>query len=189
MTALLILHLLAAGQVAPDAPAAPPPAQEEWYGWQTLTSDGAALLLVSASLILGSSQSSVDDGLARGGILLYGLGAPTIHIFHGRGWLMPLDLGLRVLLAGAGALAAASLGLLSGLLTFDPGAGFDRAINGLRWGAITGAVASMSIDAILFARKPAPPAPASQPAASTLRVAPFAGTARGAPVAGLAGAF
>jgi len=50
----------------------------DWYGYQTLASDGAALGLLVAGL-----TSSERSGMAWAGVATYALGAPVVHASHG----------------------------------------------------------------------------------------------------------
>lgn len=79
--------------IAPPAPA-PPATEQRWYGWQTLISDGASLLLVSmASQNRKESIQNVTFGLAAAGITL---GAPIIHWSHGHVGKGFASLGIRL---------------------------------------------------------------------------------------------
>ncbi len=80
------LDLEAAGSELEDS--APPPTEEHWYGWQTLTTDGASLLLL---IIAGASSDALDGAGAIGSLSLgtYLLGGPVVHFAHenvGRGF-------------------------------------------------------------------------------------------------------
>jgi hypothetical protein len=60
---------------------APPPTEERWYGWQTLTTDGASFLL---AIVAGASSDSFEGAgaiavLSLGGYLL---GGPSVHFAH-----------------------------------------------------------------------------------------------------------
>jgi hypothetical protein len=81
-----------------------PRAGSRWYGWQTLTVDGAALVLGLAGAGLGSADGA---GLALGGYLL---GAPTVHLVHDRAGVGLASLGLRIgaPLVGVGVAAASA---------------------------------------------------------------------------------
>ena len=76
-----------------------------WYGWQTLISDGTSLLLVP---LLGTRIASGETVayVAVGGYLL---GAPVVHLAHGRPGMAAASLGLRVVMPLAGALVGAGL--------------------------------------------------------------------------------
>jgi hypothetical protein len=63
------------------APAPPPKPKREWYGWQTLATDGAALMMVYAgSQSRRGGDSSTYYYAALG---TYTLGGPIVHFAHG----------------------------------------------------------------------------------------------------------
>jgi hypothetical protein len=76
-----------------DAPPAAPPPREQWYGWQTLAVDGVAAAMATTALALKTGAATDFWGL---GIGTYALGAPIIHVVHGRPWVGLGDLGLRL---------------------------------------------------------------------------------------------
>ena len=77
-----------ATEPTPDAP--PTRVKEHWYGWQTLGTDGVAALLASGALATGG------DGTFWGlSIGTYALGAPSVHLAHGRPWVATGDFVLR----------------------------------------------------------------------------------------------
>jgi uncharacterized membrane protein YdcZ (DUF606 family) len=70
---------------------ATPAAEQEWYGWQTLTIDALALGMII-------TQAAIEDGpvvLSLVGLGTYVLGAPIIHFVHENEWAAP-SLGLRL---------------------------------------------------------------------------------------------
>lgn len=155
----------------PAAPPPPPPARREgavWYGWQTLITDGAAVLTTPAVPLLGVGA--------------YVLGAPLVHALHGRGWTALGSLGLRV---GApvtgGFVAYAVQGKCSGEFC---------AVWPLL-GAGVGVVSAMALDAAVLARKPREPADEKPARAATApRITPSAAPRReGGFDVGLSGSF
>lgn len=106
--------------VAQPTPVAPPvdeaihPLQPEerprrWYGWQTLATDGSALLLIGASISTGSGNSdSAAATFGFGALGAYALGGPIVHFAHanvGRGLAsLGMRVGAPVLLGYAGVL-------------------------------------------------------------------------------------
>lgn len=123
-----------------------------WYGWQTLTADGASLALILLAGSLAGSSRGDDDGasnVALLGALSYTITPGVIHFVHrnpGRGF---ASFGVRLGLPIAGAMvgAAAASGCNEYLCE-----GQGAAIGGLL--GIGGAIA---IDAAVFAyddRKP-----------------------------------
>jgi hypothetical protein len=90
-----------AGEPAPpperpwdDPPSAQPRLERRWYGWQTLTTDAAAIaLLVGTFAVTESDDTSIIGPLPTTtytlGVLSYALGGPIIHFAHknpGRGF-------------------------------------------------------------------------------------------------------
>ncbi len=83
-------HSLAA---APGAPGAHPVAavpqatvapktRERWYGWQSLSADGASLVLLLAASAASDSKSKASDVMAYGALGGYLLGGPVTHLLH-----------------------------------------------------------------------------------------------------------
>ena len=81
---------------APSAPVVPPAAlhatrdddeddedergpPRRWYGWQTLTTDGASLLVV----YLGAQGRTIDWNVVAAGMAGYTIGTPIVHWGHG----------------------------------------------------------------------------------------------------------
>ncbi len=165
--------------VAPNAPSAasapapcPSPHATEiesakrrvWYGWQTLTADGVALILASTA---GSSDSS-PASLGVASLAVYALGGPVIHAANGSVGKMGLSLAMRVgapLLLGAGSYYAAGGG---------SGGDWGPALIAIG-GAVVGTAGAIAVDAAVLARKDAP----SEPKAASLRIMPSVAPARG----------
>lgn len=164
---------------APMPPAEPAPSR--WYGWQTLTTDGASLLVA----IMGGAASS--SGIGYVGLGGYLLGAPVVHLAHGN--------------PGRG---AASFVLRAGLPVLGFAAGYalfhhpDRSsgdwnFSGLGEGALMalgGMGACVALDAALFARESSPDeerAPSPPPYRPTMT--PQVGYVRGGALAGVGGTF
>lgn len=154
---------------SPTAPAAesppsaapqpqPPPAatfpsdgvHQEWYGWQTLTVDGAALLLAT----LGLAASAGDQGSGGDGTLtlatgLFLLGGPVVHFAHENVTQGFASLGLRVAtpvlfaLVGYGVQKSSCGGNLCGL-------------GGLVYGGALGILVAIGVDAAVLAREDVP---------------------------------
>ena len=78
--ALALLAMAPADAHAEEAVRRGPYVVSEWYGWQTLATDAAAV----TSLMLAANQRG-DDGeaFAWNALLLYSLGGPTVHWAHG----------------------------------------------------------------------------------------------------------
>jgi hypothetical protein len=78
-----------ATEFTPDAPASP--VKEHWYGWQTLSTDSVAAMLASGAIATGGDAEFW--GLSIG---TFALGAPIIHVAHGRPWVALGDFVLRL---------------------------------------------------------------------------------------------
>jgi hypothetical protein len=125
-----------------------------WYGWQTLSVDGASLGLALVSSAIYSSRGSSNDasaalGLAAG--LGFSFGSGIVHFVHrnpGRGF---ASFGLRLGMPIAGAIVGAAVTSgCDGYLCEKDGTGI---------GALIGAGGAVALDAALFAyddRKPVP---------------------------------
>jgi len=76
------------------------PAPEwRWYGWQTLTSDGASLATLMTALYLGDSKV-----LAPASLVGLGFGAPVVHAWHGKPLKALGSVALRIGLPATGIL-------------------------------------------------------------------------------------
>lgn len=166
--ALLLIATPALAQSAPPPVAYydpyyyPPPAKpkREWYGWQTLATDGAAFMMV-----YGASQSRGRDGapLAYGALATYSLGAPIVHLAHNK---------------PGSAFGSAALRSLPAIAIFGETRSFDFALL-----AILSVPAAIAIDAAALAREdePAPP--------KGFAIAPTAGGSKTHAFVGLSGIF
>lgn len=120
-----------------DAPEQKP--HKNWYGWQTLVTDGSSLLITPVVPV--------------GGLGVYLLGGPIVHLAHGHPGIAAASLGIRAGLPVAGALTGAVLGKqdcsnceFSGLVYAVIGAGL-------------GAASAIAIDAAAFGREDVPAEP------------------------------
>ncbi len=74
-------------------------APRRWYGWQTLVTDGAGVVLIAASSVPeGHHSYRVASGLVGAGLTTLVLGAPVVHAAHGRWGAAAGSLALRTLL-------------------------------------------------------------------------------------------
>lgn len=119
---------------SPAAPAAPdePQWRTQWYGWQTLLADAAA-----TTVLLLPTKGSASDVSGAIGAGLFVLGAPALHLLHGRGVVALGDAGLRLVLPLIGALVGAAVATNS----------FEGPIDGL----LVGMGCASVIDAALLA--------------------------------------
>jgi hypothetical protein len=136
---------------------APPLSASEWYGWQILMVDAAAL--VTSAIVANVHRSDADSlGLFAGtwyGVSL--IGAPAVHWAHGRtaaGWIDFSMRGFAPPLAAVFGLAASCLG---------GGDSFDDLCSSSGWsvGSLVGSAGAAAIDALLLARTDAAPQPPS----------------------------
>jgi hypothetical protein len=56
--------------------------REEWYGWQSLSADGAALILLIAASAASDQRNKLPDIFAYGSVGMYLLGGPSTHLMH-----------------------------------------------------------------------------------------------------------
>jgi hypothetical protein len=95
------------------AQAADPPANERWYGYQTLIPDGISIIA-----FLGSITSGIEEiGYIAAGT--YALTGPIVHGAHGHWDRAGLSLGMRVLLPPALTYGGAYLGGSTDSRTWD----------------------------------------------------------------------
>lgn len=129
--------------------------RRKWYGWQTLTTDGASLavlLIGAAGANVGGSRGDGSSNLAAAGVLGYVFAPGIVHFTHrnpGRGF---ASFGMRIGFPIAGAMLGAAMG--SGCNEYLCEA------QGAAIGALLGVGGAIAIDAAVFAyddRKPSPP--------------------------------
>jgi hypothetical protein len=191
LTALAVLVITLSFAATARADDAPKP-NTQWYGWQTLMTDGAAFVVLVSALPAGDqlgSRVQTDVLLTAGGIYL--MGAPVVHLAHGRPGVAAASLGVRagvptVLVGGAyfGTVAA-----VRAIAKSDSGGGWGPSapaalgmlavvtVGGLV--AASGIVLPIVLDAAVLGREPVTPSSASQ-----LRVVPqLDGTGRPAGLA------
>jgi hypothetical protein len=88
-------------QAEPGLDQEPPVATEShWYGWQTLLTDGGAIALPVLASTLGNEPATTVALCAGAGAFV--LGAPIVHLAHGREGAFALSLGLRLALPALG---------------------------------------------------------------------------------------
>lgn len=141
---------------APSAEPAPPSADDEpgdvaarprrhWYGWQTLTADGAStlLLLFGAAAAQSDSIGDTGDTMVTMGLVGYEFAPGIIHFAHGNPGRGFASFGMRLGMPIAGAFlgAAAASGC----------DGFECEAGGAALGLFLGMGGAMAIDAAVFA--------------------------------------
>ena len=153
---LVVVAALAVGQ---DASAAEPNGSlaerttREWYGWQTLAADVPGVLAMSAGA--ASSGRPLAPVLGYGGMALYALAPPIVHLVHRRPGTAAVDLALRT----ATPLVGIGIGFVVGAFTANAGDLFDvllRPVEGATYGMAIGAATAIAIDAAVLAREEVP---------------------------------
>jgi hypothetical protein len=59
-----------------------PKTRERWYGWQSLSTDAASLLLLVVGSAVSDSRGDADEILTAGAVAGYLLGGPATHFMH-----------------------------------------------------------------------------------------------------------
>lgn len=116
---------------------------DEWYGWQIMPFDAAAIGLTVYDMNDGWETSAGAAGFAS-----YALGGPIVHLAHGQWWESAGSLGLRVGLPLTGVMIASALNPSTGNSQADL-AGLGDGITA----AAVGVIAAVAIDYIFLARK------------------------------------
>lgn len=132
------------------ASAAPAQERQRWYGWQTLLSDATAVGLLG---IAGASRN--PDWLVPSGVV-YGAGAPAIHLAHGRLGAAVGSLALRVWVP----LVGSGIGLVAAHCSPTPGdedGNGSCALTGAVYGFIVGAGVAMVLDMAVLSWEPSKP--------------------------------
>lgn len=150
---------------APSAPVQTKPASR-WYGWQTLTTDGAALTL----FVLSTQRSLGWDGLDSPSMLVwasaatFALGGPVVHLAHGRPVAALVSLGARTVVPTA-LLFGVGYGTYGLMKAGGDDDGLGRAIVALGLGVLAGGAgmaSAIALDAGVLAREaPSPPTSSS----------------------------
>ena len=112
-----------------------------WYGWQSLTTDAAAVGLALAAVNLGSPDQGTLTVLS---VSTYALGGPIVHLSHENPGRAGLSLVARVALPAAGLYAAYAL-LPSPTLHGDSPPAWPRVAI-----PVASVVAAMTLDAALL---------------------------------------
>jgi hypothetical protein len=130
----------------------------EWYGAPMIATDAAGAGLLFGSVVaLDLHHPRVAAPLAVGGLGLYLLGGPIVHLAQGRTEVGAASLGVRVGLPVAGA--------AGGFLTFavaasrcsGDGCQLTWAAVGGTFGLLGGMLAAVAVDDVLLARKQGEP--------------------------------
>ncbi len=171
-----------AATAATPSPDAPQTKSSSWYGWQTLSTDGAAVLL--GVLSAAADGQTGKDAFGGAAIAAYGLGGPTVHAAHGR-WgagagSLALRVGTPVVTGFVGGLIGAALptkneDALGGLVE-----NVGQTYLGLVYGVLAGAGIAAGLDAAFLAHETKTATAAEKTARPSMQVAPtFAVTREG----------
>jgi hypothetical protein len=193
----LLLARTAAAQESGAAPVVPPPAVEptppaapsssgsQWYGWQTLASDGATLLSTIALANVHSLNSNGNSAIVLTNLGVgFGLGAPLVHFAHGRPLTALADIAMRVGGVVVGALVgAAAMGSNGDSREDDMGA-----VVGLLLGGVVGSSAAVVVDATVLSWEKRGPARAAT-VGQAFTIEPTLGWAPGGGTLGVQGRF
>jgi hypothetical protein len=147
--------------------------ERKWYGWQTLTTDGAALTMISLAAL--DSRSSANTDLLIGSLLSYSLGGPLVHAAHEHAGKVVGSLALRLGLPFGGA----ALGTMIG----QPCRGEVGCLGEAIVGGFLGIGAAIAIDASMLAYDDVPRSPRA------LSATPFVAMDRKSATAGVVGSF
>jgi hypothetical protein len=177
---------------APVAPMIRPQTfdRDRWYGWQTLTVDGAALfVLISSVTVFGSdNRNPTGDGVATSLLALSGttylLGGPIVHAAHGNWPAAAESLGLRVALPLFVGFLGGSASNCANSSDEDHPSGLCQAV-AIGIGATIGIGIAVALDAAVLAREERP----AKSAALGLSAIPFVSADRSHAVIGFAGRF
>ena len=171
-----------------------PAATQEWYGWQTLTADGAAIALMASGIVAGSGPAGAPLGYT--GMASYVVTPAVIHGAHGHVLRGVGDAAIRVVTPVLGTIVGAFSGAALYASKARPapadGAndyfspGFDALFTGAAIGFLAGVLAASAIDAAVLARDDAP---AARPAPSGAVLRPVVAPSRGGVSAGLTAVF
>lgn len=134
---------------------------EEWYGWQTLTTDAASVtFLVGFGVASGRNNDSTAAVFATACAGAYFLGGPIVHAAHDNWGKAAGSLGLRV--------GAPFAGALLGLVLASAGdGGNDMAGAMSAVGAMLGIATAVTVDAAVLGYETVHDEPVVMPAAGT----------------------
>jgi hypothetical protein len=119
----------------------------QWYGWQTLTTDGAAGALAAGTF---ATNGGVEVTFWTLGIGTYALGPPIIHLAHGRPAMATGDLALRLGVPALGMLLGAQVDA-SKPLHCNEMLDCHQSSDGMVAGGLIAAAAVAALDASVFA--------------------------------------
>jgi hypothetical protein len=172
--------------VSSTSASSPPTAEPEYLDYRLSL---AASDLVGFGLLIAAIPAE-NGWMALGGLGVYALGAPIIHIANeqpARGF---ASLGMRLLLPIPGAIVGGALGAQGNCGGDDDGFGcLGGVVGGGLLGAFVGGVSAALIDDVFFGKVPLPSAPTEHRVRATAMVAPYVDTSRGTFGLTLSGTF
>ncbi len=186
---------------SPSAPAAqnnfqleqPKKTKRVWYGWQTLTMDGVAVM--SGGILAKAGY----DNAGWVWVGTYAFGPPVVHALHGHVGIAFADLGIRVVLPTLTTLAGAAIGCSGGSNDDDGFGNLASCVTGVAVGFLVGYAGAIAVDAAVLARETVPVDPNTDDAkeirkqeakrASTFSVMPDFGVGQNKATFGLHGQF
>ncbi|HYJ08047.1 MAG TPA: hypothetical protein VEX18_03540 [Polyangiaceae bacterium] len=119
--------------------------RRHWYGWQTLTADGASMLLLLAGAVAAENDTVGDSGdtMVTMGLIGYEFAPGIVHFAHGNPGRGFASFGMRLGMPIAGAFLGAA--------TASGCDGFECEVSGAALGLLLGMGGAMAIDAAVFA--------------------------------------
>jgi hypothetical protein len=155
-----------------------------WYGWQTLTTDGASLAALGLAAV--SDSNGAQQLFAIASLTGFSLGAPIVHAAHGHWGIAGADFAMRVGGTLLGALTGFGVGAAAGSCSGSGCFGeLNDAADGMVVGAALGLVAASAIDAAVLAHETVR-SPASD---SAFSFRPSVKVLKGGASAGVGGTF
>ena len=162
-----------------------PRTRTRWYGWQTLATDAAAVVLVVAAVsVIAESEGDSSTGTALAYLSLgaYALGGPVVHIAHENYGRAAGSFGLRV----GGPIVGGALGCAA-----DGSSSGYGCLGGLALGMFLGTLTAVVVDsaALAYEKVPATAASARKRKPQSSVTPGVALTRKGGALVGLSGTF
>jgi hypothetical protein len=148
---------------------------QRWYGWQTLLTDGGALVLLAT----GAQSNDPNSTILEASLATYVLGGPVVHLAHGR--LAPA--GTSLLLRIGLPMGGLGLGLFAGGCSLDACSSPGTLVAGMAVGVISAIAVDAGVLSYEDVEVPASSVPAS------VRLAPLYDAKRRPAGLGLVGVF
>jgi hypothetical protein len=116
-----------------------------WYGWQTLTTDAAALTLLLSGAVVNESNNGTAEAFAYASAATFVFGGPVVHAAHENWGRAFGSLGLRV--------GAPIVGAFIGAALEDCSGGDFCGLSGAAVGFTAGIGTAVALDAAVLARE------------------------------------